>query len=222
MPPTTTPPFPDPAASGRIWFGAGVDGESELRVCGELAGRRVVELGIAPVPATAVPNAILAAQAGAKSIAVDPSGDRIGTLRRLAEGAEMRVECHTADLADLGFATSASVDLVLAVHTLGQVDDLPRVFRQVHRLLKPAAAFVIVMPHPVAAMFDAPPATSGMPDDRGPSRRYGDPGPSFGELYLTAMRANFTLDAVHELFPHAMPDARVPTTLVVRARKQGV
>ena len=65
----------------------------------------------------------------------------------------MRVECHQGDLADLGFATSGSVDLVVASHSLAGVDDLPRLLRQVHRVLKPGTPFVVAMPHPVAAMF---------------------------------------------------------------------
>jgi SAM-dependent methyltransferase len=218
MPAPTANPSPDPAALGRLWFGTGVDAEAELRLCGDVAGRRVVELGIAPVPPNATPNAILAARAGAKAIVVDPHAERIATLRRLAEAAEVRVECHHADLADLGVITSASVDLVLAAHTLGQVDDLPRWFRQVHRVLKPGAAVVIAATHPVAAMFDGSPAS----DVGAPARSYGAVGWTFAELYLTAIRANFHLDAVHELVPHAAPGARFPTTLVVRARKQGV
>ena len=41
----------------------------------------------------------------------------------------------------------------VASHSLGGVDDLPRLLRQVHRVLKPGAPFVVAMRHPVAAMF---------------------------------------------------------------------
>ena len=43
-----------------IWYGAHVPDESELRLCGEVRGTRVVEVGIAPVP-----NSIAFAKAGA-------------------------------------------------------------------------------------------------------------------------------------------------------------
>ena len=136
-----------------IWYGANVADEGELRLCGDVAGKRVIELGHRRHPELDRHGAA----AGAKAIALDPDPQAIAALRAAAERHEVRVECHQGDLADLGFATSASVDLVVASHSLAGVDDLPRLLRQVHRVLKPGAAFVVAMPHPVAAMFGAGP-----------------------------------------------------------------
>jgi SAM-dependent methyltransferase len=191
-----------------IWYGANVADESELRLCGDVAGKRVIELGIAPSP-----NAILMAQMGAKSIALDPDPQAITALRAAAERHEVRVECHQGDLADLGFATSGSVDLVLASHSLGGVDDLPRLLRQVHRVLKPGTPFVVAMPHPVAAMFGP---------DHQLQYAYGANSLSFAELYLAFDRSNFRLDMVFELNDRRRRDAAAPSVLVLRARKQGV
>jgi SAM-dependent methyltransferase len=195
----------------RIWYGAGVADDSDLRLTGDVTGKRVIELGIAPTPSRLQPNSVLLALAGAKAIALDPDADRIAEVRRRASEAEVRVECHEGDLADLGFATSASVDLVIASRTFDQVDDLPRVLRQVHRVLRPEAAFVVALTHPVAAMFDGP----GQP-----VHRYGSTVRSFGELFMSLERANFRIDMVHELMPD--DTAMVPAVLVFRARKQGV
>lgn len=192
----------------KIWYGANVADEQELRLCGDVAGKRVIELGIAPSP-----NSILMAQAGAKAIALDPDPQAISALRAAAEQAEVRVECHQGDLADLGFATSASVDLVVASHSLGGVDDLPRLLRQVHRVLKPGTPFIVAMPHPVAAMFGA---------DHSVHYAYGATSRTFGELYLAFDRSNFRLDMVFELNDRRTRDAVAPAVLVVRARKQGV
>ena len=191
-----------------IWYGANVADESELRLCGDVAGKRVIELGIAPSP-----NAILMAQMGAKSIALDPDPQAITALRAAAERHEVRVECHQGDLADLGFATSGSVDLVLASHSLGGVDDLPRLLRQVHRVLKPGTPFVVAMPHPVAAMFGP---------DHQLQYAYGANSLSFAELYLAFDRSNFRLDMMFELNDRRRRDAAAPSVLVLRARKQGV
>jgi SAM-dependent methyltransferase len=191
-----------------IWYGANVADENELRLCGDVAGKRVIELGIAPSP-----NAILMAQMGAKSIALDPDPQAITALRAAAERHEVRVECHQGDLADLGFATSGSVDLVLASHSLGGVDDLPRLLRQVHRVLKPGTPFVVAMPHPVAAMFGP---------DHQLQYAYGANSLSFAELYLAFDRSNFRLDMVFELNDRRRRDAAAPSVLVLRARKQGV
>jgi len=191
-----------------IWYGDNVADDGELRLCGDLAGKRVLELGIASTP-----NAITMAAAGAKAIAIDPSADKIARLRAAAEAAEVKVECHHGELADLGLATSGSIDLVVAAHTLANIDDLPRLLRQVHRVLKLSAPFVVAMRHPVAAMFDGADPTAQRP--------YGDDGITFSELYMSFERTNFHFDAMHELNTRHVRDAVAPSVLVLRARKQG-
>ena len=52
------------------------------------------------------------------------------------------------------WSASGSIDLAIASHTLANIDDLPRLLRQVHRVLKSSSPFVVAMHHPVAAMFD--------------------------------------------------------------------
>jgi ubiquinone/menaquinone biosynthesis C-methylase UbiE len=190
-----------------IWYGANVADESELRLCGDLAGKRVIELGIASHP-----NSIDIALSGAKAMALDPDAQAITALRAAAERHEVKVECHQGDLADIGFATSASVDLVIASHSLAAVDDLPRVLRQVHRVLKIGAPFVVAMQHPVATMFAA---------DHSLRYAYGAASLTFSDLYMAFERTNFRFDVVQELSDRRTRDAITPTVLVVRARKQG-
>jgi ubiquinone/menaquinone biosynthesis C-methylase UbiE len=198
-----------------VWYGVGVGDDSEYRLCGDVTGKRVIELGIAPTPPTIEPNAVVLARAGAKSIAVDPSGERIDALRRAAEQAEVRVECHTGELPDLGFATSASVELVVASHTIDDVDDMARLLRQVHRVLKPDATFVVALTHPVAAMFDA--------GNAAPARKYGAmPSRSLSELFMAFERTNFHIEVMHEITPVTDRAAMAPSVLLLRARKVGV
>ena len=191
-----------------IWYGDNVADDGELRLCGDIAGKRVLELGVASTS-----NAITAAAAGAKAIALDPSSDKIARLRAAAEAAEVKVECHNGELADLGMATSGSIDLVIAAHSLAGVDDLPRVLRQVHRVLKLGGPFVVAMHHPVAAMFDGADPTA--------RRGYGTESVTFSELYMAFERTNFHLDALYELSARHVRDALAPSVLVLRARKQG-
>jgi SAM-dependent methyltransferase len=197
-----------------VWFGRGVADDNELRLCGDVTGKRALELGVGPTPPSITPNAVTLAVAGAKAIVVDPSAERIASLRHRADEAAVRVECHQSELAELGFVTSGSVDLVIATQTLDDIDDLPRLARQVHRVLKPNASFVMAITHPVAAMFDAGVAA--------PQHRYGETARSISELYMSFERANFHIDVMHELAPLAARDATAPTVLVLRARKQGV
>ena len=96
------------------------------------------------------------------------------------------------------------------------VDDLPRVLRQVHRVLKPDAVFVIAALHPVYAMFGdrSQPTTA--------TAAYGATGHTFSELYMAIERSNFHLDTMHELKDSRARDPLSPTVLVLRTRKQGV
>ena len=187
--------------AANITYGSGVAGDAELRLTGDVSGaKRAVELGVSDWY-----NSIEFATAGAKAIAVDPDPDRIAELRRRADDAEVTVQCLVADLADLGDITSATVDVVVASQTIGEVDDLGRLLRQVHRVLKPSMPFVISMPHPFASV-DA-------------EHSYGATTRTIGDWFTALGRANFRVDQVKEL--GVGPTQRVPTTLVLRARKEG-
>lgn len=190
-----------------ISYGPGIPDESDLRLCGDVQGKRVIELGATGGAAVAF------AARGAKAIAVDPDAAALDAARaRAAElsepGEELRVECHRGDLADLGFATSGSVDLVFSAVALGAVDDLARVLRQVHRVLKPGALFVFSVPHPMTAML----ATGDL--------RYGEDGRTVSEIFMALVRANFQVEVLAE--PESRDGRPTPPMLVVRSRKLGV
>jgi len=189
-----------------ISYGDGIPGEAELRLLGDLSGgKRALELGVSDHH-----NAVAFALAGAKALAVDPDPARIEQIRDAAQKADqessarsgqaIRVECHTNDLADLGFATSGSVAAVVAVHTLDTVDDLSRVLRQAHRVLRSSHPFVIAVDHP----FSVSP--------------YGSAGRTIGDWFTQLVRTSFRVDQILEL---GEGPAGVPTTLVIRARKEG-
>lgn len=191
-----------------IQFGRDIPDDRELRLCGDISGgKRAIELGISRQF-----NAIAFAAAGAKAIAVDPSAESIAAIRTAATKAEMTVECHQADLADLGFATSASISLVVANHTLVDVDDLGRLLRQVHRVLRASHPFVISVPHPFAGVRSSDQFGSKV-------HRYGTVGRTIGDWFIHLGRANFRVDQIHELGVSDI--SPVPTTLVLRARKEG-
>jgi SAM-dependent methyltransferase len=192
-----------------ITFGPGVPDEAELRLCGDVSGRRVVELGLADPS-----NAVTVASLGGRAIGVDPDEARADAARRAAEAAGVRVEVHRGDLADLGFATSASVDLVLSVWSLQHVDDLPRLLRQVHRVLKPGAPFVCSLPHPIAAMLEGGEVVLRKP--------YWSGGRTVSALFTAITRADFQVDVMLEPAPVSGKDAFVPAALLLRARKLGV
>jgi len=189
-----------------ISYGPGVPDEHDLRLCGDVTGKRVIELG-------GTANAVAFAERGARVLAA-ATAEQIDEGRERAEQSEVRVEFHAGDLADLGFATSGSVDLVFSSGALAGVDDLPRVLRQAHRVLKPEGSLVFSVPHPMAAMLEGGEVVL--------RRGYGNGARTTSDYFMAVMRAGFRVDVMAE--PHSInqPGALVPAALVIRAKKLGV
>jgi SAM-dependent methyltransferase len=218
-----------------VVYGAELPTEADLKLLGTVEGARILDLGCGTGR-----NAVALAQAGAKVLAVDPSAELLGAARDRCDAAEVRVELHQAELAELAFLRSDSIDAAISVMALGSVDDLARVFRQVHRVLKPEAPLVCSVPHPAFAMLD-PTAPDPLRivhayDDNAPrpweldGNEVVDRPRTFADLFTTFQRSNFRVDQVIE--PTASgPTGRnpnyadvmrtVPATLLLRARKQG-
>jgi len=197
-----------------VRYGDGLD-EGQLRLLGDVASKRVIELG-----ATEPPNSLTLAARGARAVLVDPSAAVIAAVRRDAAAAELRVECHQVELADLGFATSASIDAAIAVGAgVERYDDLGRLARQVHRVLRPGGVLVIAVRHPIRAMPDGAEVVLRRP--------YGSEGNrSVAEVFMSLKRANFSIDAMQEpLAPAPGADhpvtRMVPSLLALRATKLG-
>jgi SAM-dependent methyltransferase len=188
-----------------ISYGPGVPDERDLHLCGDLAGKRVIELGGAV-------NAIAFAERGARVLAA-ASRFEVEEGRERAVQAEVHVEFHAGDLADLGFATSGSTDLVFS-GALATVDDLPRVLRQAHRVLRPEGSLVFAVPHPISAMLEGGEIVL--------RRAYGAGSRTIADYFMAVMRAGFRVDVVAEPLPVDQPSSLVPAALVMRAKKLGV
>lgn len=204
-----------------IVFGGGIPGESELRLIGDLEGRRVLELGCG-----AGHNAIRMARAGAKVIAVDPSAEQLALARDAAEAAEVKIETHQGDLHELAWLRADGIDVAVSAYGLARVDDLARVLRQVHRVLRQEAPLVVSLPHPALDMVHASAA-----DPLRIRRSWFDQPHSIAEVFTTMTRNNYRVDVMTE--PRARRDIPpttawadvlqyVPPTLIMRGRKQGL
>jgi SAM-dependent methyltransferase len=173
--------------------------DEELRLLGTVAGKRVLQLGGSEV----VP-AILLAGTGAHVIALVPDADGLDRARAAVERAEAKVELHQVDLADLAFIRADTVDAAYADSSLRGVGDLDRVFRQVHRVLRIDAPFVVAVPHPAGDV-----ELSSYFDRTGNRRTIGD-------LFGSFTRASFAVDTLLEPETGA-----IPRRLVLRGRKIG-
>ncbi len=192
-----------------VVYGPDVSTDAELKLCGDVRGKRIVEIGLFGT----IPNCVTLARKGARVIAIDPTPERVARARLAAERAEVVVEFHTTDIVDFGMLMSGTVDLALAVHSITHTHDYLRVFRQVHRVLKPGGSFVVCIQHPVAAMLHSDGVTT--------QHAYGEHTPTIGELVMSLQRTNFSLDVLHELASMRRSNDLAPSILVMRARKVG-
>jgi SAM-dependent methyltransferase len=215
-----------------VTYGPAIPREVDLRLLGDVSGKRVLDLGCG-----AGHNAVALARAGARVIAVDESADQIGHARAAIDAAAVRVELHHAPLAELAFLRADTIDAAISVGALAHVADIGRVFRQLHRVLRPEHPAVIALPHPAFALLD--PADDDPlrirhsafdPEPFGPDDpRYGTFPRPFSSLFTELHRTGFRVDMVLEPQPvepggrHWSPAMdRVPATLVLRARKEGI
>ncbi len=217
-------------------YGPDIPTEGELRLLGDLKGKRVLELGCGGAQCS-----IAFAQQGAIAIGVDFSTEQLAFARRLCDRENVKVELHEGDLADLAFVRAESIDLVFSAYAFGYVEDLNRVFRQVHRVLRVGAPLVFSLPHPAYDMID-----DDDPDEPLLVRRsyferspidYEHNGVAFtdyhhtiADLFTALTRASYRVDQILE--PEPLPSGPrsphwretfryVPRTVIFRARKEG-
>ena len=174
--------------------------EEELRLLGNVSGKRILQLGCRE-PSTAI---AVASQGAHVIVVVDDLNER-DRARRAADDAEAKVELHEGDLADLAFIRADTIDAAFSEESLRSVADLDRVFRQVHRVLRPDAPLLVSFPHPIADVVDGRSYF-----DRENNRR------TVGDIFTSLERAHFIVDTLLE------PEGgRLPRRLVLRGRKLG-
>ncbi len=216
-------------------YGADIPTEAELRLIGTVEGKRILDLGCGAGHAS-----VTFARQGAKVLAVDPSATQLDQARAAADAAGVHIEWTHAEVAELAFVRADAIDAAFSAFALAEVADLDRVFRQVHRVLRPECPLVFSLPHPAFTMFDP---TGELP--LMVRRRYHDPAPvtwlrgndevvdhprTISDVFTSLTRANFRVDAVLEPeAPEGGPRSQswadlmlaVPATVIFRARKHG-
>jgi len=219
-----------------IVYAPGGVSEADLRMCGDVAGKRVLDLGTGSGA-----NAIALARQGAHVIALDRSAAQLARARKIAATTDARVEWHECDVADLAFLRADSIDLALASGVLGEVEDLDRLLRQVHRVLRHGAPFVFSYDHPMAlavgregeapgalplgalevrrSYFDARPVEVTHEDER--IRVWPR---TIADVFASLHRAGYHVDLLLEPEPTgaADPAPDIPRVIVWRARKEGI
>jgi SAM-dependent methyltransferase len=226
---------PDPARlpTDIAHNGPDIPNEADLRLLGDVKGKRVLELGCG-----AGQGAIAFAKQGASVTGVDFSEEDVAAGRRLAEAEGVKVEFRLGDLADLAFLRTDSVDAVFSSWALGFVDDIGRVFRQVHRVLRVGAPLVFSVGHPAYDLIDdeaeQPLLVRRSYFDTAPITRPGSAWPThhhtFADLTMGLIKSSYRIEAILEPEPlaggprsHGWRDSFrfVPRTIIFKARKEG-
>jgi SAM-dependent methyltransferase len=218
-----------------VHYGPDLPTEAAFRLLGDLKGRRVLELGCGGAQAS-----IACAKQGASVIAVDFSAVQLAVARRLSEQEGVMLELRHGDLADLAFLNSDSVDLVFSALALDYVEDIARVFRQCHRVLKVGAPLVFSCKHPAWQILDEDAVQPVLG-----RRAYFDRTPveverggvtiveyphTFADLTLGLARASLRIETIIEPEPSAggprspwwrEANRLIPRTIIFKARKEG-
>ena len=221
-----------------VAYGPDIATEATFRLLGNLADKRVLQLGL---------------RVGRRGRRHGPPGGagssrstrRCTASRRpgpTSSRPRSRSSCTRATWPSCRSSGPTRSTSPSACYALANVDDLDRVFRQVHRVLHPECVFVFSLPHPAYAMLAADEAdTDGVPvirsyfdrsvrpwftdTDQGEERIR-----TIGDLHTSLSRANFRVDTILEPEPAGgnhgpfWTDAMdwAPATLVIRARKEGI
>ena len=139
----------DRARCGLLELSFGQDGTIPAGWLGDLRGKHVLCLA-----GGGGHQGPLMACAGAAVTVLDLSERMLDKDREIAarEGLNMRIE-H-GNMCDLSRFADASFDLVFNPPSLFYVPDVAPVFREVHRVLKPDGAFIMISMSPIAYVCD--------------------------------------------------------------------
>lgn len=199
-----------------VELGPGEVAGLDRKLLGNVDGLRILDIG------TGVGHSAIAlAKQGAKVIAIDSDATQIGNARAHAEAAEVHVEFHQSDPAELAFLQADIFDAAISVHALAACKDLGRVFRQVHRVLKAEKPLVLTLPHPAALMVDQTNPSEiissyaeekPLGKDTSLTYRHGT-----STVFTTLSRSNYRVDQLIEPSGGGL----LPASLILRARKVG-
>jgi len=195
-----------------VELGPGLGASVDRRLIGDVRGRKVLEIGCGSGHV-----GVGLARRGARVIATDHDPAQLFAARSLANREHVAVEFHESGPADLAFIRADQIDLALSVWSLSLVDDLDRVLRQVHRVVRAGGHLIVSVPHPAALCADpADPARTIVawdgPDPIG--NRYVHTAES---LITACSRTNFAVDLLLERHAGGL----TPSSLIVRARRLG-
>lgn len=135
-----------------VWGPEGLD-EDDVHLLGDVAGRRVLEIGAGAAQCSA-----WLARRGAHVVATDLSAGMLGSAEAARSGAP-RVQCDARALP----LADGSVDLAFSSYgAVPFVADPEQVMREVARVLRPGGRWVFSVTHPIRWAFPDDPGRGGL------------------------------------------------------------
>jgi SAM-dependent methyltransferase len=158
-----------------VWCPEGLR-EADARLLGEVAGRRILEVGCGAAAA-----ARWLAVAGADVVAADLSTGMLRHARLAEQRSGVRVPLVQCDALALPFPDAYFDTVCTAFGAVPFVDDSARLMREVYRVLRPGGRWVFSVTHPMRWIFLDDPGEGGLVAvhsyfDRTPYVEYGESG----------------------------------------------
>ena len=129
-----------------IHYGPLCPGERELRLLGDVRGKRVLELACG-----AAQNSIALAKWNAHVVAMDISPEQLAAARALVARESVAVHLARGDMEQLGMFADGRFDIVISSFGWEFVPDLAACFAERNRVLKKGGLLVVCTVHPLAA-----------------------------------------------------------------------
>jgi len=127
-----------------IEYAPGYARESELNLLGDVADKRVIELGCG-----AAENSITLAKKGAICTGVDISIEQLKLAKNLIKENGVSIELVEGDLENLVMLNDNTFDIAISIFALDWMQDLKAAFMEAYRVLKKNGIFVFSMQHPI-------------------------------------------------------------------------
>jgi SAM-dependent methyltransferase len=127
-----------------VHYGPISPGELELKLLGNVKGKRVLEIGCGGGQ-----NTIVLAKWGAKSAGLDISKEQIKYARKLAKKNNVTAPFYVGNMENLSMFKNESFNIVLSSHAIGYAEDPKQVFQEVFRVLQRNGLFVFCVSHPI-------------------------------------------------------------------------
>lgn len=122
--------------------------ENELRLLGDVRGRRILEVGCGGGQCS-----IAFARQGAIAAGIDLSDAQLDYARALAAAEGVAVEFVRGAADDLHHFADGAWDIVFSVYAFQYVADMPRCLGECARVLRPHGRLVFSLDHPFRACF---------------------------------------------------------------------